>query len=98
MENNVKIRDYEIVDKLVRDYSILLPDPLKIELTAYTYKMFVSEHLPFPRISNVSVMCKGQCFGNNENAHWLAIEYAKTHNWPHVIVFEGDAYPCRNVK
>lgn len=98
MENGVKERACEIADKMVRDYSILLPHPLKTELIAYTYKMFYSEHLPFPKISNVSVMCKGQCFDNAANAHWLAIEYAKTHNWPYVLVFEGDVYPCRNVK
>ena len=30
-------------------------------------------------------------------SHRMCVEYAKEHDWPYVLIFEDDAYPCDNI-
>ena len=33
---------------------------------------------------------------NCKHSHMRAVQFAKEHNWPYVMLFEDDAYPCDN--
>lgn len=30
-------------------------------------------------------------------SHRMCVEYAKQHDWPYILIFEDDAYPCDNI-
>lgn len=34
---------------------------------------------------------------NCKHSHMRAVQYAKKHNWPFIMIFEDDAYPCDDV-
>lgn len=34
---------------------------------------------------------------NCKESHIQIVKYANEHNWPYVMIFEDDAYPCKNV-
>lgn len=34
---------------------------------------------------------------NCKHSHMRAVQYAKSHKWPYILIFEDDAYPCDNI-